>query len=228
MANKNRTVSPGPTPNTVRTESGEVLQTPSHWCLLPPGDAPLTKLVKAKGPTWLVQVKVGRRLMSRGVWADGAIIEAAVLEMATKRAAPGYGESRERAVAARAKREEGYRADFQRQVVLYLDFHPRYQALAEEMARRVSDLATPVGSKTVARTKRIPIEERAAAATIAWLRHQTTNYDRMAIARVKGLRRQVRRELAGLSLDLLAVYRRGEEAARDCPLAAALARPAAT
>eukprot|EP01035_Chromulina_nebulosa_P056444 gene56444-77358_t len=56
--------------------------------------------------------------------------------------------------------------------------------------------ATPVGSGTVARTKRIPIEQRAEAATIAWMRHQTTGYDSMTIPREKGLRREVRRMLA--------------------------------
>lgn len=49
--------------------------------------------------------------------------------------------------------------------------------------------ATPVGSGTVARTSRIPIERRAEAAVIAWLRHQTTAYDDMKIPRVKGRRR---------------------------------------
>lgn len=225
MPNRDRTVRPGPTPETVRDANGEVLRPPPHWRLLPPGDAPLTKLVKARGPTWLVQVKVGRRLMSRGIWADAAIIEQAVCEMTAKRAAPGYEKSREQAAAARGRREATYRAEFLRQVVLFLDFHPRYGETALELARRVTDLATPVGSQTVARTKRIPIEERAAAATIAWLRHQTTNYERMAIARIKGRRREVRRELATQSLVLLDCYRRGAEPAADCPLARALAGP---
>lgn len=226
MPNINRTVTPGPTPETVRGEGGEVLSPPSNWRLLPPGDAPLTKLVKSKGPTWLVQVKVGRRLMSRGVWADGAAIEEAVREMAAKRAAPGYEKVRGQAVAARARKEAAYRVEFHRQVVQFLDFHPRYEDIAEEMARRVTDLATPVGSGTVGRTARIPVEERAAAAIIAWLRHQTTDYDRMSIARVKGLRRQVRRDLASRSLRLLDIYRRGEERRVDCPLAKALAASA--
>ena len=225
MPNRDRIVRPGPTPETVRDESGEVLRPPSHWRLLPPGDAPLTKLVKAKGPTWLVQVKVGRRLMSRGVWADATSIDQAVQEMAAKRAAPGYAKTRDQAEAARARREAAYRAEFLQQVVIFLDFHPRHGETAMAVARRVADLATPVGSQTVARTKRIPIEERAAAATIAWLRHQTTSYDRMTIARIKGRRREVRRELATLSLALLDCYRSGEDRSANCPLALALARP---
>lgn len=47
-----------------------------------------------------------------------------------------------------------------------------------------------------ARTNRIPIERRAEAAVIAWLRHQTTAYDSMKVQRVKKKRREVRRMLA--------------------------------
>jgi hypothetical protein len=75
---------------------------------------------------------------------------------------------------------------------------------------RRPDHATPVGSGTVARTKRIPIEQRAEAAVSAWLRHQTTGYDGMVIPRVKGKRREVRRILAARSKELLDGYRRGE------------------
>jgi hypothetical protein len=46
-------------------------------------------------------------------------------------------------------------------------------------------------------------------AVIAWMRHQTTAYDRMAIPRVKGRRRQVRRLLAQHSKMLLDAYRTG-------------------
>ena len=49
---------------------------------------------------------------------------------------------------------------------------------------------------TVTRTKRIPVEQRAEAAVIAWMRHQTTGYDGMVIPRVKGKRREIRRMLA--------------------------------
>jgi hypothetical protein len=74
----------------------------------------------------------------------------------------------------------------------------------------------------VARTKRIPIERRAEAAVIAWMRHQTTGYDSMKIARVKGQRREVRRMLAQRSKELLGAYRRGDLITATCPLAKAL------
>ncbi len=89
-------------------------------------------------------------------------------------------------------------------------------ALAEAVARH----ATPVGSGTVARTERIPVEQRAEAAVIAWLRHETTGYDGMKTARVKGRRREVRRRLAERSRELLEGYRRGETPSPHCPLGA--------
>ena len=58
---------------------------------------------------------------------------------------------------------------------------------------------------------------------IAWMRHQTTGYDGMAIPRVKGKRREVRRMLARRSLELLSRYRRGEPVSEGCPLRKALA-----
>ena len=104
-------------------------------------------------------------------------------------------------------------------MVAYLAFHPVHVELANELARRVTTHATPVGSGTVARTKRIPIEQRAEAAVIAWMRHQTTAYDTMVIPRVKGKRREIRRMLAKRSVEVLASYRRGEPARDGCPLA---------
>jgi len=102
-------------------------------------------------------------------------------------------------------------------------FHPNYADLAQQMAKAVTDHATPVGSGTVARTKRIPVEQRAEAAVIAWMRHQTTGYDGMVIPRIKGKRREVRRMLARRSHELLDGYRRGAPVGEDCPLRKALA-----
>ena len=95
--------------------------------------------------------------------------------------------------------------------------------IAEKLAKAVTQHATPVGSGTVARTERIPVEERAEAAVIAWMRHQTTAYDNMSIARIKGERREVRRMLAMRSKALLQSYREGNVADANCPLQRALA-----
>ena len=107
-------------------------------------------------------------------------------------------------------------------MVSFLGFHANYFDLARQTARAVPDHATPVGSGTVARTKLIPVEERAEAAVIAWLRHQTTGYDSMVIPRIKSKRREVRRMLARRSHELLERYRRGESAPEEDPLKKAL------
>jgi hypothetical protein len=108
-------------------------------------------------------------------------------------------------------------------VLSFLAFHANYADLAQRMARAITDHATPVGSGTVARTKRIPVEQRAEAAVIAWMRHKTTGYDGMVIPRIRGKRREVRRMLARRSHDLLDGYRRGEPVPVVCPLREALA-----
>jgi len=135
---------PGPRPNSVINEYDIVISTPDGWTLLPPGDAGLTRRVKAAGVYWVVQEKKGRRVFSKGIW-------------------------------------------------------------------------------TAARTKRIPVERRAEAAVIAWMRHQTTAYDSMRIAKIKGERREVRRMLAQRSKNLLARYRmEGESGEEPCILKEAL------
>ena len=93
----------------------------------------------------------------------------------------------------------------------FLSFDGRYRDIEEKIAAAVTAHATPVGSGTVARTERIPIEQRAESAVIAWLRHQTTAYDTMTIPRVKGKRREVRRMLAAHSRRLLDAYRTGRD-----------------
>jgi len=60
------TLSPGPNPDSVLSADRTVLTVPSDWTLLPPGDAALTRRVKADGAHWAVTEKRGRRLFSRG------------------------------------------------------------------------------------------------------------------------------------------------------------------
>lgn len=202
---------------------GETLSVPEGWELLEPGDAGLTRKLKAGGPSWTIKEKRGRRVFSLGVWAPAGRIEAARAAVEAQRASPAYQRKLAAGRARRAKHEEAYGASFREAIVVFLDFAPAFAELAERLAEAVAAHAVPVGSGTVARTQRIPIEERAELAVIAWMRHQTTGYDGMAIARVKGRRRAVRRRLAERSRALLAGYRAGTPAA-DCPLAAALDR----
>jgi hypothetical protein len=217
------TFAPGPTPNTVRTADGTILDAPTGWVLLPPGDAGLTRRVKAAGDHWVVQEKRGRKTFSRGVWASAATIEKMRVELEAERSTEGYARRQEAASRRREEAQAAYVEDFHGAILAFLAFHPAHADLADRLARAVTEHATPVGSGTVARTKRIPVEQRAEAAVIAWMRHQTTGYDGMAIPRVKGKRREVRRMLARRSQELLDRYRRGGAAPEGCPLGKALA-----
>jgi hypothetical protein len=212
------TFAPGPTPNTVRAADGKVLTAPDGWMLLPPGDAALTRRVKAAGDHWVVQEKRGRKIFSRGVWTSAATIDQIRADLDAERSTEGFAKKKEADARRREKAHAEYVEDFHGAVVTFLAFHGNYAHLAQRMARAVTDHATPVGSGTVARTKRIPVEQRAEAAVIAWMRHQTTGYDGMVIPRVKGKRREVRRMLARRSHELLERYRRGEPVGYDCPL----------
>ena len=217
-----REATPWPSPNTVRSANGHVLSVPSGWVLLPLGDAALTRRVKAAGEHWVVQEKKGRNVFSRGIWAPGVTIELIRAELEIERSTETYAKRKEADAKKQEKAQEVYVEDFFGSVVAFLNFHPDHSDLAQRLAKAVTEHATPVGSGTVARTKRIPVEQRAEAAVIAWMRHQTTGYDDMKIARVKGERREVRRMLAQRSKDLLAQYRRGEACGEHCPLQRAL------
>jgi hypothetical protein len=217
------TFTPGPTPNTVRSVDGKVLTAPDGWALLPPGDAALTRRVKEAGDHWTVQEKKGRKVFSKGVWAPAATIDRIRAELEAERSTAGYAKRKAADARRRDKAQTEYVEDFLGAVVSFLAFHPTHADLACRLARAVTDHATPVGSGTVARTKRIPVEQRAEAAVIAWMRHQTTGYDGMVIPRVKGKRREVRRLQARRSHELLEDYRRGEPAPDECPLQKALA-----
>ena len=214
---------PGPTPNTVQTADGRVLTIPEGWTLLPPGDAALTCRVKAAGDHWVVQEKKGRKVFSRGVWAPAATIDRIRAELEAERSTESHAKRKVADAHRREKAQAEYVEDFYGAVLKFLAFHPTHADLAAQLARAVADHATPVGSGTVARTKRIPVEQRAEAAVIAWMRHQTTAYDSLKIPRIKGKRRGVRRMLAQRSQELLGRYRRGEVVGDDCPLKKALA-----
>jgi len=227
MPEQTRIVHPGPVHRTVRTANGEVLNIPDGWEKLEPGDAGLTRRVKAAGPTWTMCEKKGRRTFSLGVWADAKTIAAERREIEAERETPAYARKRASALASREKAHAEYVEDFVGEVRKFLAFADEHDTLAGRLAEAIAAHATPVGSGTVARTERIPIGERAEAATIAWLRHQTTGYDSMSIPRVKGERREVRRMLAQRSRLLLDRYRRAEVVPDDrCPIRTALDRVA--
>ncbi|MEY4512477.1 MAG: hypothetical protein RLZZ450_4599 [Pseudomonadota bacterium] len=217
MPDQNREVRPGPTLGTVLA-GDETLTVPAGWVRLKPGDPGLTRRVKKAGPTWTLSEWRNRKLYSLGVYAPLERIEALQAELAVERADPAYAKKQARAKTRRDVEQSAYVEDFRGAIEAFLAFAPVHQAIAARVAQAIANHATPVGSGTVARTKRIPIERRAEAATIAWLRHATTGYDSMHIARLKGERREVRRMLAEQSRKLLSLYRRGVAIAPDACL----------
>src|SRR5262249_26283125 len=152
---------------------------------------------------WIVQERRGRKVFSRGVWTSATTIDRIRAELEAERSSEGHAKRK----AADARRRDKAQAedveDFHGAVLAFLAFHQSHVDLARRLAHAVTNHATPVGSGTVARTKRIPVEKRAEAAVIAWMRHQTTGYDGMVIPRIKGKRREVRRLLARRSHELL-------------------------
>jgi hypothetical protein len=222
--NDSRVLAPTPEPNVFLAPDGSKCRPPEGWGCLPPGDAGLTRRVKQLGPSWSVIEKRGRKAFSKGLWAPRANIEAAKSALEAERSTPAYAKKRQSALVRREREQQSYVVSFEVEVRRFLRFAQSFELLAERLAREVTAHATPVGSGTVARTERISIERRAEAAVIAWMRHRTTAYDSMRIARIKGERREVRRELATISRAVLDLHRQGvAHAPSACPLCSALA-----
>jgi hypothetical protein len=222
MSHIHRVVLPSQSERIVLSEAGERQSPPEDWAFLPAGDAAITRKVKAKGPTWVVRVQRGRRMISKGIWANEAHILASQKEVEFKRSTPQYARKRKNDLARREEKHQAYVNEFYSAVFSFLNFHSRYQREAKLLAEKVTLHATPVGSGTVARTERISVAGRAEAAVVAWMRHKTSGYDSMRIARIKGRRREVRKQLALKSIDILKDYRQGQEIVENCPLKRAL------
>ncbi len=202
---------------------GKKVTPPEGWVLVPSGDPGLTRRLKASGEYWVLVHRRKNRAEALGLWTDGARVESIKSQLEAERSDPAYQKKQDSARKAREARQNAYVIEFRQAVVDFLAFAPCYSEFAWTFADAVTDHAVPVGSGTVARTERIPLERRAEAAVIAWMRHQTTTYDHMSIARIKGERREVRRKLAERSRQLLEKYRSGEAVdAATCLLAKAL------
>jgi hypothetical protein len=167
----------------------------------------------------------GRKLFSHGVWAPAENVRLAREGLNEDRADPAYARRLAADARRRAEAQAEYVVEFREAVLRFLRFSVRYGAYARALADAVSEHATPVGSGTVARTTMIPLPRRAEAAVIAWMRHQTTAYDDMDIARVKGERRRVRASLAEISRAVLDLHRGDDvHAPAACPLCIAIVR----
>lgn len=216
-------VSPTKISRQVIDSNGVTLEVPENWDLLPPGDAALSRRIKKDGPSWTMIEMKGRKRFSRGIWAPAERIEVLRAALFIEREDPSYQKKLDAGRARRAKEQVNYAIEFEAAILVYLAFDDQHKELAKSLSAAIANHAVPVGSGTVARTQRIPIERRAEAATIAWMRHQTTAYDNMPIPREKGKRREVRRMLAKHSKHLLQQYREKNGGnGNTCPLRKAL------
>lgn len=207
----------------VLSQTGEQLKVPDGWKLLKPGDAALSRRIKKDGPSWTIQEKKGNKLFSQGILAPADRIDALKAILEKERQDPSYQKRLDASRARREKEELLYRKEFEQAIFQFLQFHSNFEDLAADLSLKITAHAIPVGSGTVARTKTIPLAQRAEAATIAWLRHQTTVYDQMHIPREKGKRKEVRQMLAKKSRELLDRYRQGSTShLSSCPLYKAL------
>jgi hypothetical protein len=102
-------------------------------------------------------------------WLDRAIL--AVLQDA----ATGFGPQDD--TRRREQPHEEYVEDFNPAVAMFLELHLDQTDLANWLVGAFTDHAAPVGIGTVARTELIPAEQRAEAAVIARMHHQTTGYE---------------------------------------------------
>ena len=207
------------------SKDGQFVDMPDGWEFVPSGDPALTRRIKAAAEDyWVVKQKTGKHFFSIGLCAPKGLAATIAEQLKIERESPAYQKKLEAGKRQREKKQAQYQEDFEAAVLAFLNFHPKWHDLAVKFAKVVTEFTTPVGSGTVARTEMIPIEERARAAVIAWMRHNTTNYDRRYIPRMSGARREVRRDLAQESIALLKDYRWGSDVPPSCPLQNALAK----
>ena len=158
-------------------EHGE-LELPAGWEFLASGDTFVTKQVKAADVYWIVWRPRGKNRPHRrklGLFAPTAAISHARAE--AERTAERRAQQRVVNARHRDKVEETYRAQFVAAVVAWLDFAPEHDGLADEIANAVAERAVAIGSGRVGRTKVLALEERAALAARATIRHGFTDYD---------------------------------------------------
>lgn len=161
------------------------IKIPAGWEFLPSGDAFVTRQVKGDGLYWVAWRPRGKGRPHRrrlGLWAPTEAIERAraLAEQTVEQRLRHRGQG----ALQRARTEDRYRADLAEAIYGYLAFAPRYHEIASQIAQGAAVLAATVGSGRVGRTRTLPLEERAALAARAWIRHNLTDYeDGLAAAR---------------------------------------------
>jgi hypothetical protein len=154
------------------------LELPADWEFLPSGDAFVTRQVRAAGVFWVAWQPRGKNRPHRrklGLYAPRSAIADAKEE--AERTAERRSSKRDANARNRDRAEDRYRGEFVDAVLAWLDFRPEHADLAREIATAAADQAVVVGSGRVGRTKKLSIDERAALAARATIRHRLTDYD---------------------------------------------------
>ena len=151
---------------------------PDGWEFLASGDAFITRRVKVGGIYWIAWKPKNRRGGHRrrlGLLAPTATIDAArtdAVASAEQRAAQRVAGARHR-----ERIEADYRVELRDTVLRWLDFAPEHSDLASDIADGAAAQETVVGSGRVGRTKTVNLDDRAALAARAYIRHRHTDYD---------------------------------------------------
>ncbi|MGZ5967638.1 MAG: DUF2293 domain-containing protein, partial [Polyangiales bacterium] len=112
-------LSPSSDPRVFIGEGGARMSPPSNWVLVPPGDAGLTRRVKAAGPSWAVQEKRGRKVFSKGLWAPAENVSAARAALEAERSTVAYAKRKQADAARRDETQAAYVITFEAEVLAY-------------------------------------------------------------------------------------------------------------
>ena len=154
------------------------LEIPADWDFLVAGDAFVTRRVKAAGLYWLAwapRTRSRRHRRAIGLWAPKDAIKAA--QAAAQETEQTRAKRRVESSRYRERKEDRYREELSEAIVSYLGFVPAHAELARTIAEAAAARAAEVGSGRVGRTRTLSIEERAALAARAHIRHNFTDYE---------------------------------------------------
>lgn len=154
------------------------LEIPEDWDFLPSGDAFVTRRVKAEGTFWVAWRPRGKNRPHRrrlGLWAPKKAIEEAWTEAGATE--EQRAKRREQGAKSRERQEVVYRDELADAIRHFLVFAPEHSELADEIASEAAMRAAVVGSGRVGRTQTLSLDERAALAARALIRHRYTSYE---------------------------------------------------
>ena len=143
---------------------GESVTPPEGWEFVPSGDAGLTRRLKMAGECWVMVHRRRNRIEAVGLWTSARRAAAVRAELELERRDPARQRRLEADKRRREAKQAAYTVEFRNAVAAYLHFAERWSGLEAKLAAAVTEHAVPVGSGTVARTQRIPLERRADAA----------------------------------------------------------------